>query len=261
MASFLLPFREGRINLKHISPTAMLLSALAVGVIISLQTNPLIVATLLIFILFGGAITGTRWRTVLSLVAKFEIVILFWVLLEPFLFGSTVLYSFPMPWGALNVYHEGIILGILLGLRMTTLAILFLITLSHMSLTEFIGALRTLRVPTTILGSLLIMLRYIPLFITERKRMQEAQSLRGFEKGERTERIKSLGFMVGSSIDRAMDRSITVYESMRLRGFGKSMIIRGSAFKRGDSLFIILIIVILFGVFFIIPRFFEVIFV
>ncbi|NHI83734.1 MAG: hypothetical protein EAX81_05480 [Candidatus Thorarchaeota archaeon] len=49
------------------------------------------------------------------------------------------------------------------------------------------------------------MLRYIPLFIEERQRMQDAQSLRGFERGTRTEHIKSLGFLIGSNIDRAFD--------------------------------------------------------
>ena len=259
MVSFLLPFSEGRFNLKRISPTAMFLSALAVGVIISLQTNPLIVAVLFSIILLGGAIVQTRWRTVLSLVAKFEIVILFWVLLEPFLFGSTIIYSFAMPWGPLHVYQEGIVLGILLGLRMLTLITLFIITLSHMSLTEFIGALRTLRVPAMILGSLLIMLRYIPLFMTERKRMQEAQLLRGYERGERIDRIKSLGYMVGSTIDRAMDRSIAVYESMTLRGFGKNMVVKGAQFKRGDSILLLLIILTILGAFNIIPVFLEVV--
>jgi len=124
---------------------------------------------------------------------------------------------------------------------------MFLAALSHMSLAEFIGALRTLKIPTFILGSLMIMLRYIPLFVEERQRMQEAQQLRGFEKGERSGRIRSLGFLVGSIIDRAMDRSISVYESMTLRGFGHGMFIVGVKPKRNDlllflSLFILMLI-------------------
>lgn len=259
MVSFLLPFREGRFNLRRVSPVGMFLSAIALGVVISLQTDSRVVAIFLISILFGGAIVRTRWRLVLSLIARFEIVILFWMLLVPFLYGNIVVYVFILPWGMINVYQEGIILGILLGLRMLTLITLFIITLSHMSLTEFIGALRTLRVPVMILGSLLIMLRYIPLFMTERKRMQESQLLRGIEKSERSGKIKSLGYLVGSTIDRAFDRSISVYESMTLRGFGKNMVIKGSSFRRGDSIFILLIIIILFGVIFAIPSFFEVI--
>ena len=242
MATFLMPFREGRGSLQRLSPTAMFLSALSVGIVVALQTNILLVLSILLMILIGGALARTRWRVVLSLVAKFEVFILFWMFLLPFIYGSSLLFQFVLPWGVINVYQEGLWFGILLGFRMMTMVILFITTLSHMSLSEFIGALRTLKVPATILGSLLIMLRYIPVFISERKRMQEAQSLRGFERGKRLERIRSLGYLVGSTIDRAFDRSIAVYEAMTLRGFGKGMVIMGSGFKKGDIFLLFLIV-------------------
>jgi energy-coupling factor transporter transmembrane protein EcfT len=94
------------------------------------------------------------------------------------------------------------------------------------------------------------MLRYIPLFVEERHRMQEAQQLRGFERGERIDRIRSLGFLVGSTIDRAMDRSIHVYESMTLRGFGRGMFVVGAGVKRSDILLflgLILLLLVLFN--------------
>jgi cobalt/nickel transport system permease protein len=237
----------------------MFLSALSIGVIIALQMNPLIVLSLLFLILLGGAIAGTRWRVVLTLIAKFEILILFWMFLMPFIYGDTILLSLGVPWGYLNIYQEGLEFGILIGLRMMTTIILFIVTLSHMSLTEFIGALRTLRVPVTILGSLLIMLRYIPLFMSERKRMQEAQSLRGFEMGKRFERIKSLGYLVGSTIDRAFDRSVRVYNAMTLRGFGRGMLVKGAGFRQGDLILLVLLLSLTYFVFFMITDILAVI--
>jgi energy-coupling factor transporter transmembrane protein EcfT len=91
------------------------------------------------------------------------------------------------------------------------------------------------------------MLRYIPLFIEERHRMQEAQQLRGFERGGRTDRIRSLGFLVGSTIDRAMDRSVIVYESMTLRGFGRGMLIVGAGIKKNDLLLFFGLAVLIFA--------------
>jgi len=206
------------------------------GVILAVQTQVLILFSLIILILIIGTVTRTRWRVVLSLAARFEIVVLFWILLLPFFYGTSVIYSATMPWGPLFAYQEGLDLGFLIGLRIIGLITLFLAALSHMSLGEFIGALRTLRVPSSVLGSLLIMLRYIPLFIEERQRMQEAQQLRGFERGERKDRIRSLGFLVGSTIDRAMDRSIVVYESMALRGFSRGLVVTGAGLRRNDIL-------------------------
>ncbi len=241
MGIFLLPFREGRGVLLKFSSTAVFVSAIGVGVLAAIQTDIYVVLFILFMVLLGAAIAQTRWRVVLSLAAKFEVLILFWMFLMPFIYGTTLLIRIQIPWGSLNVYEEGLEFGLLIGFRMMTMVILFISALSHMTLSEFIGALRTLRVPIAILGSLLIMLRYIPLFIGERKRMQEAQSLRGYERGRRFEKIKSLGYLIGSTIDRAFDRSISVYEAMALRGFGRGMVIQSSGFRRGDLLLLCLL--------------------
>jgi energy-coupling factor transport system permease protein len=246
MGKFLLPFQEGRYTLNAFSPTSMVVASFIMGVILAIQTQMLSLLSLIGLIILIGTASRTRWRTVLSLAARFEIVILFWILLLPFFYGTTVLFSTLMPWGLLVAYQEGLNLGIVIGLRIFGLVTLFLAVLSHMSLSEFIGALKTLRVPSSVLGSLLIMLRYIPLFIEERHQMQEAQHLRGYERGTRIDRIRSLGFLVGSTIDRALDRSIIVYESMTLRGFGRGMLVVGSGIKKNDIvLFIGLAVLIL----------------
>ncbi len=258
MATFLLPFNEGRANLQRFSPTAVLLFALGLGVFVAIQSNPIVVLSILVMIFLGGFVAKTRWRVVLSLAARFELLILFWMFLIPFIYGNTVILSIGLPWGSLNAYQEGFTFGILIGFRMMTMVILFITVLSHMSLTEFIGALRTLRVPTVILGSLLIMLRYIPLFMTERKRMQDAQQLRGYSRGKRFERIKSLGYLVGTTINRSFDRSATVYEAMSLRGFGKGTMVSGSGFKRSDALLPLLLLVFVLGLPFLVSKIMEV---
>ncbi len=244
MSNFLLPFREGRVSNSRFSPTSIFVSSIFMGILLSLQTQLMLLLGLIGLVLLFGTLARTRWRVVMSLAARFEVVILFWVFLLPFFYGSTVILSIPVPWGQLIAYQEGLEFGILIGFRIFGLVTMFLAALSHMSLAEFIGALKTLKIPTSILGSLLIMLRYIPLFVEERQRMQEAEQLRGFEKGERLGRIRSLGFLVGSIIDRAMDRSIAVYESMTLRGFGHGMFIVGVRPKRNDIALILSLIIL-----------------
>jgi energy-coupling factor transport system permease protein len=250
MAKFLLPFIEGRRTLTTFSPTSIIVASFVMGVILSTQTQILALLSLIGLIFLIGTSARTRWRVVLSMATKFEIVILFWVLLLPFFYGTTIIFTISLPWGPLDAYQEGFNFGVLIGLRIFGLIVLFLASLSHMSLAEFIGGLKTLRIPSSVLGSLLIMLRYIPLFVEERHRMQEAQQLRGFERGERIDRIRSLGFLVGSTIDRAMDRSIHVYESMTLRGFGRGMFVVGAGVKRSDILLflgLILLLLVLFN--------------
>lgn len=259
MSKFLLPFKEGSRQSSVFSPAAMLTAAVAAGVVITVQVSPLIVASLIVLMIIAGTLAHTRWRVVFSLAARFEFVILFWILLEPFLYGSTVIMSIPTPLGPLNVYSEGVVMGLLLGLRMFALLILFLTVLSHMTLSDFINALRTLHVPTVIIGSLMIMLRYIPLFLEERSRMQEAQFLRGFQQGTRWSRIKSLGYLVGSTIDRAFDRSIVVYDAMALRGFGLGNPHRVRDIRIIDSLLVLVLVGLLIAVNSVLPPLLDVI--
>ncbi len=257
---FLLPFGEGKPSAtRPFSAAGMIVSAIILAIIISIQSNLTVVWIFIGLILVSGWITGTRWGRVFSLAAKFELLILFWIIFEPFLYGSTVIFSFVTPLGTVFAYSEGLLLGFLLGSRMFAILLTFLAVLSHMTLSEFIAALRTLKVPTSILGSLLIMFRYIPLFLEERSRMQDAQLLRGFSRGRRFERIRSLGNLVGTTINRSFDRSVTVYEAMSLRGFGKGYMVSGSGFRGSDILLPVLILLMLLSIPYLLPAILEVI--
>jgi len=258
MSKFLLPFAEGLAGRRRFSPAAMVVATLAAAVVISIQSSPVAVGLLILFLLIGGTCVRTRWRTVLSLALRFEIVILFWVLLEPILYGSTVLFTIQTPLGPVNFYAEGLDMGMLLGLRMLALLLLFLTVLSHMTLGEFIDALRTLRVPTVLVSSLLVMLRYIPLFLEEKSRLQEAQLLRGFHRGTRWERIRTLGYAVGSTIDRALNRSVSVYEAMALRGLGTGSAAVGSGFRRPDAVLLLVPILMVVAIQWFFPLVLEV---
>jgi len=257
---FLLPFDEGKQRRRLFSSTGLLISSIAVAVVISLQTTLSSVLILIGLIFFSGWLSGTRWRDVISLASKFEIIILFWILFEPFIYGSTVIFTIILPWGPLNAYSEGLYLGLLLGSRMFAILLTILAALSHMTLSEFIGALRTLRIPNSIVGSLLIMFRYVPLFIEERSRMQDAQRLRGFSRGRRFERIQSLGYLVGTSINRSFDRSITAYESMSLRGFGKGAKVPGAGLRKSDVILPLFVVFLILSLPFMFPLIIEVIF-
>ncbi|MFQ5831817.1 MAG: energy-coupling factor ABC transporter permease [Candidatus Thorarchaeota archaeon] len=256
---FLLPFAEGKRSTAPFSPVSMILSAIGLAIVVTVQTSVLMLSLLIFMILGTGIAAGTNWRRVLSMAAKFEMIILFWILLEPFLYGSTVILILQLPWGPVPAYWEGLLLGVAIGLRMFAILIAFLATLSHMTLSEFIGALKTLRVPVSVLGSLLVMFRYVPLFIEEKSRMQEAQTLRGYDHGKGLSRLRSTGYTVGTTIDRAFDRSATVYESMTLRGLGKGMMMSSSGFRRSDSILPVLLFSLMMAMIFLIPPILEVI--
>jgi len=246
LSDFLLPFAEGQKAAGPFSPKAMIVASAATAIVVSIQTDLRTLFFLGVVILVGGTVSRTRWRSVISLAAKFEVFVLFWIVIMPLVYGSTVFATLVLPFRTIPLYLEGLMLGIALTLRMSLILLLFMITLSHMTLGEFIGAIHGLRVPLSIIGSLLIMFRYVPQFINERRSMHEAQLLRGFESAMRTGRIRSLGYLIGTTIDRAFERSLIVYDSMTLRGFGKGFHFSGAGFRRFDIVlpFVLLLLVI-----------------
>ncbi len=259
MSRFLLPFTERPDTQGAFSPAGKLLMAAGTGLVITAQAQPLTVAILLALIIAGAVVTHTRWRTVLDLALRFETIVVAWILIEPFIYGQTVIARLTIPFGSLPIFAEGLEVGLLLGLRMMTLLLLFLIVLSHMTLSEFVDGLRTLHVPFVIVSSLMVMLRYIPLFMEERNRLQEAQTLRGFHRGTRVERISSLGYLVGTIIDRALDRSVAVYESMTLKGLGLGGGAHGSGLRRADAALLLVPVVMLVLSWWLLPVLSEVV--
>lgn len=236
----------------------MLLASIGIAVLVSIQTNLRVLLFLACIVTAGGIAARTHWKLVLSLAGKFEIFVLFWIVMEPFMYGHTIIAVLPSPFGALPLFLEGLVLGIMLSLRMFLILLVFMGTMSHMTLSEFIGAIRGLRVPVSMLGSLLIMLKYIPQFVHERRSMHESQLLRGLESGKRAGRIRSLGYLIGTTIDRAFDRSLFVYDSMTLRGFGKRSHVSGTGFRRFDIIIPVLVFLLAVNIYAVLPVLFEV---
>ena len=174
------------------------------------------------------------------------------------MYGSTIIALLPSPFGMLPLFLEGLTLGATLGLRMFLILLVFMATMSHMTLSEFIGAIRGLRAPPSMIGSLLIMLKYIPQFVQERRSMTESQLLRGLESGKRAGRIRSFGFLIGMTIDRAFDRSLLAYDSMTLRGFDKKLQVSGTGFRRPDFVLPVLVSLLAIVIYMVLPILFEV---
>jgi len=234
MTGFSIPFRLGRGGMGPFSPVAMLVSATILALMISVQSSVSAILMFTVLILAGGLLSRSHWKPVLKMVMKLESFILLWILLLPFLYGKTRISVFSTPWGPLVMNLEGLQLAAVLVLRASTIVLLFTLTLSHMTMMDFLSALRAVRVPALFTGSLLIMLRYIPQFMQEQSCMRDALSLRGLDLGSRADRVRSTGFLLGSVIERAMGRSVRAYESMTLRGFGTSEFVVGSGLLRAD---------------------------
>ncbi|MHA2326391.1 MAG: energy-coupling factor transporter transmembrane component T family protein, partial [Promethearchaeota archaeon] len=137
----------------------------------------------------------------------------------PFYVGNTIVLQFNIGI-MINVYREGFNLALLLFFRIIGALFIFMSFFSYLTYSEFIEALTKLRIiPSLFIGSLVIMLHYIPILADSNKKILEAQELRGKKMTTYREKFKTHAYIMGKSIARNLERSEKLYESLRMRGF------------------------------------------
>lgn len=92
------------------------------------------------------------------------------------------------------------------------------------SMEDICYALRKLHIPKMFVTILMLVYRYIILFLKEIERMTDAYMLRA--PGQKGIHYKAWGTMVGQLLLRSMDRAQTVYDSMMLRGYNGEFYLR-----------------------------------
>jgi cobalt/nickel transport system permease protein len=112
---------------------------------------------------------------------------------------------------------------------------LFITTLSY---SEFIEALTKLRIPSMLVGSLVIMLHYIPILATSNKRILDAQEMRGKKISSYWQKLKTHAYIMGKGIVINMERSEKLYESLKMRGFSGEITFTTKQFKIFDIVLI-----------------------
>lgn len=132
---------------------------------------------------------------------------------NPFLDRETVMYigTFAVTGGMLSMT------GLILKGVLTVTGVYILIATTKIE--SVCQALRMLHVPGTFVTVILLIYRYVTLFLQEINRMTQSYALRA--PNQKGINHKAWGPLVGQLLLRAMDRATLVYESMCLRGFDK----------------------------------------
>jgi energy-coupling factor transporter transmembrane protein EcfT len=136
----------------------------------------------------------------------------------PLYVGNTIAFQIHIGI-TINIYKEGIYRAFLLFLRVIGSVFIFLSFFSSLTYSEFIDALTTLRLPSIFVGSLIIMLHYIPILARSHKKILDAQELRGKKVTNYRNKLKAHAFIMGKSIVSNMERSEKLFESLKMRGF------------------------------------------
>lgn len=172
------------------------------------------------------------------------------IIFLPLYIGSTIAYQLEFNSGfSINFYQEGIDLAILLFFRIFVAIFVFMSFFSSLTYSEFIEGITKLRFPSILVGSLIILLHYIPILSKSNKKLLEAQELRGKKTTSYWLKLKTHAFIMAKSLVINMERSEKLYESLKMRGYSGKITFAARGIKIIDvivlSLSILLMIVLI----------------
>ncbi len=246
-----LPFRleNEKIYLKKCHPlTRLILPFICVIPFIIIDDIYLIGSIL--FIIF---ISDLIFRlNIIEILSRLKLVIPFVFVLTifiPFYVGDIVFYQCNIG-VKITIYKEGLLLASLIFLRVTGALFVFMSFFSTLTYSEFIEALTKLKIPSVFVGSLIIMLHYIPILAKSNMKILEAQEMRGKNITTYRQKLKNHAYVMAKSIVINMERSEKLYESLKMRGFTGKITFAPKKFSMVDliffSIFTVLIICMIF---------------
>ena len=248
-----LPFRHENekkfLNKSH-PLTRLILPFIFVVPFLIIDDLYLIFTTILIILIFGIIFQLQVLKSLSRLKIVLPLVLLL-VIFIPFYVGDTVIYQIDS-FIKINIYQEGLYLASLIFLRVVGSFFIFMSFLTSLTYSEFIEALTKLRIPPALVGSLVIMLHYIPILATSNKKILNAQEIRGKKTSSYWQKLKTHAYIMGKSILVNMERSEKLYESLKMRGFSGEITFVTKKYKGIDlALFGFALIIMMSFIFFI----------
>ncbi|MHA1292988.1 MAG: energy-coupling factor transporter transmembrane component T family protein [Promethearchaeota archaeon] len=215
-----LPFRQEdeKTLLIKIHPVIRFILPFILVIPILIIDNLYLIYTLIIINFIFILIFRLKFFRILSRIKSIIPFILLIVIFIPLYYGTTIIFQINLII-KIKIYKEGLLLAILLFFRIFCAIFVFMTFFSSLTYSEFIDALTKLRLPSLFVGSLIIMLHYIPIIADSNRTIIEAQELRGKKIINYWQKLKTHAYIMAKSIVINMERSEILYESLKMRGF------------------------------------------
>lgn len=246
-----LPFRleNERIYLRKIHPLTRLILPFICVIPFIIVDDIYLVFSILVVVFITAIILRLKILEILSRLKLVIPIVFMLTIFIPLYVGDIVLYQFNLGIG-ITIYKEGFILASLIFFRVFGALFVFMSFFSTLTYSEFIDALTKLRIPSIFVGSLIIMLHYIPILAKSNAKILEAQEMRGKNISTYFQKLKTHAFIMGKSIVANMERSEKLYESLKMRGFSGKITFAHKKFTLIDlgffTLFSVLLVFMIF---------------
>jgi len=161
--------------------------------------------------------TKVSWRLMLFRVIEPAFIVTVLIALKSFS-GDELLYVVPFPGHPLNIYHDGLMEGLELAVRIiAAIGAMTAVSLST-PFAEFLGSLSWLRVPGPFVEVSLFAYRYMRNLFEDAQVIYNSQKTRlGYSSPRRA--LTSMGTLAGSLVIKAFDQAEATAASLHQRGY------------------------------------------
>jgi len=196
-------------------PRARIVLALSFSlVVVSLQAVPLLLlaSAMALLVMLGS---GLVWRQTLKRMLAMDGFILLMLVMLPFTIPGDTWWQV----GSLHASWQGLWRAIEIALKANAVILMLLALVGSMESVTLGQALGKLKVPMALVHLLLFTVRYIDVLKEEYQRLRQAMKARAFEPANNWHTYRSVGYLFGMLLVRAIERSERVLEAMKCRGF------------------------------------------
>lgn len=221
-------------RISHVDPRSRIIAAVIFALVI-VALNDLVVLSLglgvaLVLMTMAQMPIGQTLRRMVMM----DSFIIFMLALLPFTVPGQPIFTllgFAASW-------EGLIKAAQIGLKANAIILALMSLVGSMEPVTLGYALHRLWVPERLVHLILFTVRYLEVLHQEYQRLRAAMKARGFRPRNSRHTYRSLGYLVGMMLVRAVERSERILEAMKCRGFnGRFPIIDTLVFSRSDVVF------------------------
>ncbi len=199
----------------QLNPAARLTGAILASIVIATLSRPeaCLLAVLLGLVLF--TFTRASLPHALRRLLLVNTFTLFLWLTVPFSVAGQILYSM----GPFTLTKEGLLLAVTITLKTNAMLLAFFALVASLPLPQLGSALTALHCPRRLTALLLLTYRYLHVLSDEWHTLRTSAMLRGFEPRTNLATYKTYAMLTGLLFIRSWDRSMRIWEAMRLRSF------------------------------------------
>ena len=209
------PFAHGDSFIHKLDPRVRAAAAVGGVVCLAALQRPETAAAGLGLALLLLALSRPPWLTAGKRLAAVNVFILFMWLTVPTAMPGEELWAV----GPIGFSRHGVGLMLLVTLKCSALAMLFMALVASMSAPVLGVALERLYFPAKLSFLLLFAWRYVHVIAAQWRALKTAAALRGFVPRANLHTYRTIGYMLGMTFVRGLDRASKVHEAMLLRGF------------------------------------------